>query len=129
METAAASFEEILKIAGPALRPICEALRRRIAALHPDFVEIVWPRLKIASYGVGPKKMSEHYAYVGVTPSHVNLGFYRGAALSNPAGLLEGAGRNLRHVKIRDVVSTERPALTALLRDAIAERKRSAPRR
>lgn len=124
-----AVFDDILKIAGPELRPICEALRRRVASLHPAFVEVVWPRLKIASYGIGPKKLSEHYAYVGVMPAHVNLGFYHGASLADPEGLLEGAGRKLRHVKIRDVASTKRPALTALLREAIAERKRSAPRR
>ena len=120
----AAVFDDILKIAGPELRPVCEALRRRIASLHPEFVEVVWPRLKIASYGVGPKKMSEHYAYIGVVGSYVNLGFYQGASLADPAGLLEGAGRKLRHVKIRDVASTKLPGLTALLRAAIAERNR-----
>jgi hypothetical protein len=123
------TFDDVRAIAGPELRPVCEALRRKIASLHPEFVEAVWPRLKIASYGVGPKKMSEHYAYIGVMPKHVNLGFYRGASLRDPSGVLEGAGKTLRHVKIRDVASAKRPAVAALLREAIAERKRSALRR
>ncbi len=118
------SFDDILMIAGRELRPICESLRRLIGTLHRDRVEIVWPRLKIASYGVGPKKMSEHYAYIAVMHSHVNLGFYHGASLRDPSALLEGTGKELRHVKLRDVVSTRQPAIAALLREAIAERQR-----
>jgi hypothetical protein len=116
-------FGEILVGAGPDLRRACESLRRRIASLHKGFVEVVWPRLGIASYGVGPRKMSEHYAYLGVHRSHVNLGFYHGAALADPEGLLEGGGRRLRHVKIRRVSDASKPAVVALLRRAIAERR------
>lgn len=119
-------FNDILVTAPPELRPVCDSLRRVIVSLHKDFVEVVWPRQKIASFGVGPKKMTEHYAYIMVLGSHVNLGFYHGASLSDPSGLLEGTGKKLRHVKIRDVATARRPAVTALLREAIANRKRNA---
>ena len=120
------TFEDILVGAKPALRAVCESLRRMIAALHGDVVEVTWPRQRMASFGIGPKKMSEHYAYVAVHSSHVNLGFYHGAVLSDRAGLLEGAGKRLRHVKLRDVPATKNPAIPALLREAIADRKRHA---
>lgn len=120
------SFEEVLASAAPELRPLCEALRRLIVSLHKDFVEVVWPWQEIASYGVGPRKMSEHYAYIGVQRSYVNLGFYHGASLTDPSGLLEGTGKALRHVKIRDLASVKNPAIAALLREAIADRKRHA---
>lgn len=120
------TFDYILRSATPQLRPLCESLRRLIVSLHKDFVEVVWPRQKIASFGVGPKKMTEHYAYIAVLGSHVNLGFYHGAALTDPSGLLEGTGKNLRHVKLHDVASAKSPAITALLREAIADRKRYA---
>jgi hypothetical protein len=120
------TFKEILKSAPPELRPICESLRRVIVSLHKDHVEVVWPRQKIASFGVGPKKMTEHYAYIMVLGSHVNLGFYHGTSLSDPSGLLDGNGKSLRHVKVRDAVSAKHPAIKALLREAIADRKRSA---
>jgi hypothetical protein len=120
------TFDDIVVSATPKLRPICESLRRVIVSLHRDFVEVVWPRQKIASFGVGPKKMTEHYAYIAVLGSHVNLGFYHGASLTDPSGLLEGTGKNLRHVKLRDVTSTKSPAITALLRQAIADRRRYA---
>jgi len=72
--------------------------------------------------------MTEHYAYLGLQRAHVNLGFYHGAALPDPAGLLEGTGKSLRHVKVRDAAVAHRPAVRALLRAAIAERRQSAGR-
>ncbi|HET7560809.1 MAG TPA: DUF1801 domain-containing protein [Rhodanobacteraceae bacterium] len=121
-----ANFDAILIAAIPALRPVCEALRELITAQHPACVEIVWPKLKIASYGVGPKKTTQHYAYIAVQPSHINLGFYHGMMLNDPAGLLEGSGKALRHVKVRHVADTRNAALADLLRQAISDRRRLA---
>lgn len=41
------------------------------------------------------------FAYVNVFSRHVNLGFFQGAALPDPLGLLQGKGRYMRHVKLR----------------------------
>jgi hypothetical protein len=117
------TFDDVVKGAKPELRTICELLRSVITSLHKDAVEIVWPRQKIVSFGVGPKKMTEHYAYIALHGSHVNLGFYHGASLADPSGLLEGTGKNLRHVKLRDIASAKRREVTALLRQALRDRK------
>ena len=117
------SFEDILRAAGPRLRPLCQALRNLVASLDKDFVEVVWLRQEIASFGVGPKKMTEHYAYIGIQSSYVNLGFYHGAALRDPTHLLEGTGKRLRHVKIRTDAEAKNPAIAALLRNAIENRR------
>ena len=119
-------FEDILAIARPELRPICGSLRGLIASLHTEFIEVVWPKQQIASFGIGPKKMTEHYAYIAVQSSHVNLGFYHGASLADPEGLLEGTGKELRHIKIHGVSFASSGAVAALLRQAIADRKRFA---
>ena len=118
------SFEEILRAAGPRLRPLCQALRNLVASLDQDFVEVVWARQEIASFGVGPKKMTEHYAYIGIQSSYVNLGFYHGAALGDPTHLLEGTGKRLRHVKIRTAAEVKNAAIAALLRNAIDDRRK-----
>ena len=120
------AFGDLVAKAEPALRTICWSLRRTIASLHKDFHEVIWSRQRIASYGIGPKKMSEHYAYIALHSKHVNLGFYRGATLKNRAELLEGSGKKLRHVKIHDGASARNPAIAALLREAIAEQRRHA---
>ena len=116
------AFAEFLKLAPPGLRPVCASLRALIAALDGSSVEVIWPRLGIASYGVGPRKMTQHYAYIAVQKAHLNLGFYHGASLPDPRGLLEGTGKRLRHVKLRNLPATSERALATLLRRAIAER-------
>ena len=55
------------------------------------------------------------FAYVNSFRSHVNVGFFYGAALEDPAGLLEGSGKRMRHVKLR----AGRELSAAALRDLI----------
>ena len=47
--------------------------------------------------------------------AHANLGFARGASLPDPAGLVEGTGKNLRHVKVRKPEDVDRPGMRELL--------------
>ena len=117
-------FAQVRAAAPPSLRPVADFLRALITSLDRGCVEVVWPRQQIASFGVGPRKMSQHYAYIGVHRSHLNLGFYHGASLGDPAGILEGSGKRLRHVKIRGMAAARRPAIRALLLRAIADRRR-----
>ena len=122
------TFDDILATAKPPLRSVCKALRSLIASSDNRFVEVVWPRQKIASFGVGPKKKTEHYAYIGVQGSHVNLGFNHGTSLPDPAGILEGTGKELRHLKLRSVSEVKSPSVVALVREAISERRRHSPK-
>jgi hypothetical protein len=123
------TFDQIIDGCDAPIATIVHALKARITAMHRDHVEIVWPRMRIASYGVGPKKMSEHYAYIAPQTKHVNLGFYYGASLKDPAGLLEGAGRNLRHIKIRSLAEVSKKELGDLLKTSLAERKQALKRK
>jgi hypothetical protein len=63
------------------------------------------------------------FAYVNAFTAHVNVGFFRGAGLADPKGLLEGTGRFMRHVKLgagRDVDGT---ALKELIETAYTDMK------
>jgi len=122
-DPAKGTFEAVVASAPAGLRRICRALRAVIAACDPGRVEVAWPRQRIASFGVGPRKMSEHYAYIGVQGAYVNLGFYHGTSLSDPQGRLEGTGKQLRHVKVRSVREARGPAIAGLIRQAIKERR------
>jgi hypothetical protein len=61
------------------------------------------------------------FGYVNVFKAHVNVGFFLGAELDDPAGLLEGTGRRMRHVKVRPGSDLDIAALSALVRAAYAE--------
>lgn len=55
------------------------------------------------------------FAYVNVFSRHANVGFFRGAYLPDPAGLLQGTGRHMRHVKLRPDARVDEQALAGLL--------------
>jgi hypothetical protein len=55
------------------------------------------------------------FAYVNTFKTHVNVGFFHGASLSDPAGLLEGSGRRMRHVKMHPDVRLNEPAISRLI--------------
>ena len=63
------------------------------------------------------------FAYVNAFTAHVNVGFFRGAELADPAGLLEGTGRYMRHVKVRPDSYVDAKALTELIDTAYTDMK------
>lgn len=111
-------FEELVEGHAEGVVEVMRAARALVGAVLPGVTEVVWPRQGNAGYGVGPKKMSEHFCYIAGNKAHVNLGFFYGADLEDPAGLLEGSGKSLRHVKLRSLADVERPELRALVEAA-----------
>src|SRR3990170_1107015 len=61
------------------------------------------------------------FAYVNVFTDHVNVGFFFGAELEDPARLLEGRGKRMRHVKVRSGTDLDVAALSALVDAAYAD--------
>jgi hypothetical protein len=63
------------------------------------------------------------FGYVNVFASHVNVGFFHGAALPDPDRLLQGTGKSMRHVKLRPGTATNAAALNRLIETAYADIK------
>jgi hypothetical protein len=63
------------------------------------------------------------FAYVNAFKAHVNVGFFRGAELSDPNGLLEGTGKFMRHVKLRPERNVDSTALLKLIKTAYTDMK------
>jgi hypothetical protein len=63
------------------------------------------------------------FAYVNVFTSHVNVGFFQGASLHDPAHLLQGTGKFMRHVKLKPGTPTNAAALNALIGAAYSDIK------
>ena len=64
------------------------------------------------------------FAYVNAFTAHVNVGFFRGAELADPAGLLEGTGKYMRHVKLRPGGDLDATAQFTLVEAAHADMTR-----
>lgn len=63
------------------------------------------------------------FGYVNVFPSHVNVGFFQGATLADPSGLLLGSGKFMRHVKLGPGTTVDDDALKGLIEAAYANMK------
>jgi len=55
------------------------------------------------------------FGYVNIFTAHVNVGFFNGAALDDPAGLLQGTGKRMRHVKLKPLIAVNAAAVNALI--------------
>jgi hypothetical protein len=94
-----------------AAQPWFEAMR----ACGPDVRELIhdgWPTACVEDAAFG---------YVAAFRDHANVGFFHGAFLDDPAGLLEGSGKRMRHVKLRPDAPLDEAALAALIAAAHAD--------
>jgi hypothetical protein len=66
-------------------------------------------------------KMKDMFCYIATATKHVNLCFCQGALLSDPNRVLEGAGKIMRHVKLRSERDLERPFVRRYIRAAIEQ--------
>lgn len=115
-------FEQIVAGRDGRVTELARAARDLVRTLDPAVVEVPWVRQAVIGFGVGPRKMTEHYAYPAVHRDQVNLGFNQGAELPDPAGLLGGPGTSLRHTRIDRLEDLDAAPLRELLVTARAHR-------
>ena len=113
-ENAGAAIDLYVARENPDLVHVVDALRALVKKVIPCATEAMNP------WGVPVFEWNGPLFYLRVGKKHVTFGFSRGSAIKDPAGLLEGEGRNLRHMKIADVAQTSDPNLKALLLEAKA---------
>ena len=109
-----ASFDEYLADQSPKNQRIIRALRKFVKRVAPALTESVKWGNGCWLGGKGP------VAYVYSDPGFVQFGFFRGATLTDPLGLLEGKGAYVRHIKVRSASGIDDQAFAALLLQAAA---------
>lgn len=103
----------------PEIAKLILEVRRQVLARMPKAVEQVKPGWGVLWYGTGPK-MTEQILAISPHKGHVNLEFARGTELPDPGGHLEGSGKRIRHVKIRDPKDLGVAAVKGLIDEAVA---------
>lgn len=116
------AFLEVMANFSPEVGVVAMRARTLIVDLLPEVFEVVWVPQKTIGYGTGPKKLTEHFAWIAPAKRHVTLGFNQGTELPDPSQLLEGTGKRFRHVKLTSMADVERPAVVKLVRAAIRHR-------
>ena len=111
-----ATFDEYAADQAPKNRTMIGALRRFVKREAPRLEESV-------KWGNGCwLKGGTPVAYVYSAPDHVQFGFFSGASLEDPKGLLRGKGAYVRHVRLTKAADIEPGAFRALLKQAVGKK-------
>jgi hypothetical protein len=104
----------------PEIAALARAAMEKVRAHLPGAVEMVYDKANALVVGFGPtEKPSEAVFSVVVFPRWVLLYFLQGSVLPDPHGLLKGAGKVGRHIRLTDAAPLEDPAVEELIRDAV----------
>jgi hypothetical protein len=112
-------FTACLQRGNPALKSLAETLRRLVKKAVPESSETVNP------WGIPTFDSHGPFCLLMVGKNHVTFGFSRGTSLTDSTGLLEGTGKNLRHVKLKTSEQVRDPNLRKLIVEAAALNRRT----
>lgn len=119
-------LDALLERHTPAVREVFHAIRALVIEVMPDAVEQLDLPDRVLAFGFGPPGGVRLLGLaVGLIPhaAHVNVQLADGALLPDAAGIVEGTGKRIRHVKCRTLEDVSRPALRALLTEQASRRR------
>ncbi len=111
------NVQELLDDFSPEVQQLSLSLRARILELVPDAREKVMRGYKSLSYGLDGK---DQFSAIVLHSERINLQFHQGTDLPDPAGLLEGTGKVMRHVKVRTEETIQSEEVKELIESAAA---------
>ena len=113
MEVSATTVDEYIAGLKSPQTEIVRRLRRLVQEAVPDAVESIKWRMPVY-------EQSGLLCYIAAAKEHVRFGFYRGAELGDPAGVLdEGSGKG-KHIRLRTVEEIPKQELSVLIQAAAA---------
>jgi hypothetical protein len=105
----------------PAIRELAlDARELVLRVLAPSNESILDVYVLALNYGFS-ERMKDQVVYIGVYTKHINLGFHWGARMDDPEGVLEGAGKQMRHIPIKQQADLGTPVISDYLRRAAPE--------
>ncbi len=104
----------------PELRTAAKAARKRMRALFPAAIELVYDNYNALVIGYGPtERASDIVCSIAVYPRWVTLFFLKGAKMRDPQKLLEGSGKIVRQIRLNDPSDLDQQGIRALIAQAI----------
>ncbi|HZS36385.1 MAG TPA: DUF1801 domain-containing protein [Polyangia bacterium] len=129
MPTTREQIEKFLAKYTPAVQKEARAARRALRKLMPAAVELVYDNYNalVFAFSAG-ERVSQVVVSIALYPSYVTLFFLHGVGLADPDGLLCGEGRTIRHIRLESARDLARPAVRALLKQALARAETPMPK-
>ena len=107
-------FDARVQRGNPSLKPLTDELRRLVMRVVTGSRETINP------WGIPTFDFHGPICFLMVGKNHATFGFTRGTSLTDAGGLLEGTGKNMRHVKLKDMAQVRDPNLRQLILEAAA---------
>lgn len=102
---------------------IAQLARKALAKLRkrlPHAIEMVYDNYNALACGFGPdERVSNVIFSIALYPKHINFFFLQGAKLPDPDGLLQGEGSTVRHIRLEDETTLDRPDVKAMMSTAM----------
>jgi hypothetical protein len=116
-----AQLREFIARYSPAIAKRARAILAKMRARLPGATELVYDNYNGLVIGFGPsERASEAPFSIVIYPKYVRLFFLDGVDLPDPERLLQGSGRIVRSIVVDDETVLDRPAVKALMAEAIA---------
>ena len=106
----------------PHISNLALALREVVLEEAPDAIESIVKGYAVTiGFSFTGKPLKDGFCHIVTYSSHVNLGFNRGALLHDPNGVLQGTGKLIRHITVREENELDHPFVRRYLQAAIEQ--------
>jgi hypothetical protein len=96
----------------PEFQPVVAAIRSLMKEYAPAEIEAI-------SYGIPMYGRKKPIAWINPSKTGVTFGFREGTHLEDRYGLLRGAGKQAKHVRMKSLSDVNRPALRYYIEQAV----------
>jgi len=113
---------DYLAVYDPHVSSLALALREIVLEEAPEAIETIFEGYAVTiAFSFTGKPIKDGFCHIVTYSSYVNLGFNRGAQLADPARLLAGTGKSVRHIRIRNHDDLERGVIPRYVQAAIQQ--------
>lgn len=113
-------LDRIIAKQPPQMAKLMKAVLAKLRPRFPGAVEMVYDKKRGMVVGFCPdERASNVINSIGVYSKWINLYFFEGNTLPDPDGLLQGEGNIVRHIRLTSADDLDRPAIRALLAEAL----------
>ncbi len=110
--------EQFLSVFSPAVQALAQRLRKLIKQSIPNCIEKVYPGWRLLGYRVLIRNKSHYFCFIAPLPDCVVLGFEYGIFISDPEGLLQGEGKQVRQLTVKSQKDIRSRKFVALIKEA-----------
>jgi hypothetical protein len=104
----------------PEMRDLATECLKKMRTRLPGAVELVYDNYNALVIGFGPTERTSHAVFsIALYPRWINLFFLNGVGLPDPKGLLQGGGKIVRSITIKDAALLDNPAVRTLMNEAL----------